>query len=155
MTWLRVSLPSTIALRHHIAPDAGVIRANATQIQQVVLNLCTNAVQAMREQGGSLEVTWAAVEGTAPGGAHARLSVRDTGPGIAPAILDRICEPFFTTKAVGEGTGLGLAIVQRIVTSHGGVMRVTSTVGQGTTVEIDLPRLERGCTRAAVVAREH
>jgi two-component system cell cycle sensor histidine kinase/response regulator CckA len=155
VTLLQMSLPSTIALRHHIAPDAGVIRADATQIQQVVLNLCTNAVQAMRNQGGSMEVTWEAVESSAPSGAHARLTVRDTGPGIAPAILDRIFEPFFTTKAMGEGTGMGLAIVQRIVARHGGVIRVASTVGQGTTVEIDLPRLERGGTRAAVVAQEN
>jgi signal transduction histidine kinase len=162
LTLLRVSLPSTIVLRHHIASDVGVILADATQIHQVVLNLCTNAVQAMREQGGTLEVTWEVVEDHATGTTHAgeqarglcaRLTVRDTGPGIAPTILDRIFEPFFTTKKVGDGTGLGLSIVQRIVTSHGGIIRVASTVGQGTTVAIDLPRCERERTRAAVVAR--
>ena len=160
VTLLRVSLPPTIVLQSHITPEAGVIRADATQIAQVVLNLCTNAVDAMREQGGSLEVVWEAVEGTASGavaarervrGPHARLTVRDTGPGIAPAILTRIFEPFFTTKAAGAGTGMGLAIVQRIVASHEGVIRVASTVGQGTTVAIDLPRIERECIRDARV----
>jgi signal transduction histidine kinase len=160
VTLLRVSLPPTITLWSHIAPEAGVIRADATQISQVVLNLCTNAVDAMREQGGSLEVTWEAVESSTSGaasaqervrGPHARLTVRDTGPGIAPAILAQIFEPFFTTKAVGEGTGMGLAIVQRIVASHEGVIRVASTLGQGTTVEIDLPWLEREYTRATMV----
>jgi signal transduction histidine kinase len=156
---LRVSLPSTVTLQHHIAPDVGVILADATQIHQVVLNLCTNAVHAMRDKGGHLEVVWEAVEVDAPGvvhprelapGPHARLTVRDTGHGIAPACLDRIFEPFFTTKGLGDGTGLGLAIVQRIVASHGGVIRIASTVGQGTTVEIYFPRLDRERTRVAV-----
>jgi two-component system cell cycle sensor histidine kinase/response regulator CckA len=155
---LRVSLPSTIALRHHIAPNVGVILADATQIHQVVLNLCSNAVHAMREQGGNLEVTWEAVEVDASAahardlapGAYARLTVRDTGHGIAPECLERMFDPFFTTKGTGDGTGLGLAIVQRIVASYEGVIQVASTVGQGTTVEIYFPRLDRECARAAV-----
>jgi signal transduction histidine kinase len=154
---LRVSLPSTIALRHHIAPDVGVILADATQIHQVVLNLCSNAVHAMREKGGNLEVSWEAVEVDASAahardlapGAYARLTVRDTGHGIAPECLERIFDPFFTTKRAGDGTGLGLAIVQRIVANHEGVIQVASTVGQGTTVEIYFPRLDRGRTRTA------
>jgi signal transduction histidine kinase len=160
LTLLRVSLPSTIVLRQHIAPDVGVICADATQMQQVVLNLCANAIQAMQEQGGSLEVTWEAAQDSTAGTVHAgeqaggpcaRLTVRDTGSGIAPACLDQIFEPFFTTKDVGDGTGLGLDIVRRIVARHGGVIRVTSTVGQGTTVTIDLPLYERERTHTAVV----
>ena len=155
---LRVSLPSAIALRHHIAPDVGAILADATQIHQVVLNLCSNAMHAMREKGGNLEVVWEAVEGDASAadaralapGAHARLTVRDTGHGIAPECLERIFDPFFTTKRAGDGTGLGLAIVQRIVASHEGVIQVASTVGQGTTVEIYFPRLDKERTRTAV-----
>jgi signal transduction histidine kinase len=156
---LRVSLPSTIALRQHIAPDVGAILADATQIHQVVLNLCSNAVHAMREKGGNLEVTWEAVDVDASAaqarelapGAYARLTVRDTGHGIAPEYLERMFDPFFTTKGTGDGTGLGLAIVQRIVASHEGVIQVASTVGQGTTVEVYFPRLERERTRAAVM----
>jgi signal transduction histidine kinase len=155
---LRVSLPSTITLRHHIAPDVGVILADATQIHQVVLNLCSNAVHAMREQGGNLEVTWEAVDVDATAaharelapGAYARLTVRDTGHGIAPECLKRMFDPFFTTKGTSDGTGLGLAIVQRIVASHEGVIQVASIVGQGTTVEVYFPRLNRERTRAAV-----
>jgi len=149
VTLLRGSLPTTITLRHRIAPDAGVICADAGQIQQVVLNLWTNAVQAMHEQGGSLAITWEAVADTTRGGTQARLTVQDTGPGIAPALLERLFEPLVTTTAGQGGTGLGLAIVQRIVAQHGGEIRVRSTVGQGTTVEVDLPRFKSGGTRAS------
>ena len=151
LTLLRASLPSTIDIRQHIAPDAGTILADSTQIHQVLMNLCTNAEHAMRETGGVLEVTWEAVEVDAEcashspelaPGRHARLTVRDTGYGIAPELLERIFEPFFTTKDVGEGTGMGLATVHGIVSSHGGAIQVESTVGKGTTFALYFPRID-------------
>lgn len=157
---LRASLPSTIAIRQNIDREAGVILADATQMHQVLLNLCTNAEHAMRDQGGVLEVAWEAVEVDASfasryrelePGAYARLTVRDTGHGIAPATLDRIFEPFFTTKGVGEGTGMGLATVHGIVASHGGMIRVDSRVGQGTTFELYFPRIDMESTSEAVL----
>jgi len=124
------------------------------------MNLCANAEHAMRDTGGILEVCWEAVEVDAAfaaryrelePGPHARLTIRDTGHGMAPAILERIFEPFFTTKEVGEGTGMGLATVHGIVASHGGIIRVESTLGQGTTFEIYFPRLDAETTNEPLV----
>ena len=122
--------------------------ADPTEMQQVLLNLCANAEYAMRETGGMLEVRLNAVTvdmaiaaqhpGLSPG-PHVRLLVRDTGHGIAPEVVGRILEPFFTTKDVGQGTGMGLSVVHGTVTSHKGAMTVQSTLGQGTTVEIYFP----------------
>jgi len=146
---LRASLPSTVQIDTHIADEAGTILADATQIHQVLMNLCANAEYAMRHTGGVLAVRLEAVDGeAAPATAHpdlkpgpySRLTVRDNGPGMTPEILERIFEPYFTTKPQGEGTGMGLAVVHGIVTSHGGTMTVTSAPGQGTTFEVYLPR---------------
>jgi PAS domain S-box-containing protein len=147
---LRAALPSTIAIQPIIDPDAGSVLADPTQIHQVVLNLCTNAAHAMRETGGVIEVRLEPVDlptdcttGTADlkAGAYVRLTVRDTGHGMAPEIMERIFEPFFTTKNVGEGTGMGLAVVHGIVTSHGGAITVESAPEQGATFAVYLPRL--------------
>src|SRR5215510_8309742 len=125
---LRASLPSTIEIRQHIETDVGMVLAAPTQIHQVLLNLCTNAEHAMRATGGVLEVRLEAVEVDAvfaaahpelKPGPHARLTVCDTGHGMPPEVLERIYEPFFTTKDVGEGTGMGLSVVHGIVASHG------------------------------------
>jgi CheY-like chemotaxis protein len=121
--------------------------ADATQLHQVVMNLCTNAVQAM-PAGGVLEVCLerldvakarAAFQGDVAQGPYVRLLVRDTGTGIDPAVLDRMFDPFFTTKGVGVGTGLGLSLVHGIVVDIGGAIDVTTAVDEGTTFAIWLP----------------
>jgi len=148
---LRSSLPSTIEIRQDIAAASGIALANATQVQQVVMNLCTNAAHAMREKGGLLEVglhevyldeiSAAAYNGIGPG-PYLKLSVGDTGHGIDPVIMKRIFEPYFTTKKHGEGTGMGLAVIHGIVKSHGGDVAVYSEPGRGTTFHVLLPAVE-------------
>jgi PAS domain S-box-containing protein len=149
---LRAALPSTITIRPIIDRNAGAVLADPTQMQQVLINLCTNAAHAMRETGGVLEVRLEPVElaleapSIAPGlkaGAYVRLTVQDTGHGMAPAILERIFEPFFTTKGMGEGTGMGLAVAHGIIAHHEGAITVESTPGQGSTFAVYLPRSDR------------
>jgi PAS domain S-box-containing protein len=147
---LRASLPTMIELRQKIAEECGMVLADPTQIHQVVMNLCTNAYQSMRGRGGVLGVAMAPVElGQAdvankmalkPGN-YVRLSISDTGSGIAPEILEHIFEPYFTTKKKGEGTGLGLSVVHGIVQGLGGHVSVYSEPGQGTTFHVYLPVL--------------
>ena len=148
LSLLRASLPSTIEIRQHIETDVGMVLAAPTQIHQVLLNLCTNAEHAMRATGGVLEVRLEVVEVDAvfaaahtelKPGPHARLTVCDTGHGMPPEVLERIYEPFFTTKDVGEGTGMGLSVAHGIVASHGGAMTVLSAPGKSTTFAIYLP----------------
>jgi len=114
---LRASLPSTIEIQEHVSAEVGTVLANPTQMHQVFMNLCTNAAYAMRETGGVLEVrldvatvdaTFAAAYPPLRPGPYMRLTVQDTGRGMAPGVLERIFEPFFTTKGVGEGTGMAL-----------------------------------------------
>jgi PAS domain S-box-containing protein len=145
---LRSSIPSSINIQQHIPSQKDVILADATQISQVLLNLCTNAVHAMRESGGRLDISLADMEIDAESqklypdlrpGDYVKLSVGDTGHGIDPTILDRIFDPYFTTKKVGEGTGLGLAVVHGIVKNHGGSITVESQPGQGSTFHVLLP----------------
>jgi PAS domain S-box-containing protein len=145
--FMRASLPATIAIRLNPQSQA-VTLADPTQIHQVIINLCTNAAHAMRESGGVLTL---AVEDVVPEeaffaehpelvpGPCQRLSVMDTGGGIAADVLPRIFEPFFTTKACGEGTGMGLAVVQGIVNSHRGFIGVESVPGGGTRFDVLLP----------------
>jgi len=149
---LRASLPTTIEIRQTMGQDLGKILADPTQIHQVLMNLCTNAAHAMRETGGVLEVDLAQVHlreepflrtfALEPGN-YLKLTVSDTGQGIAPVIFERIFDPFFTTKNRGEGTGLGLSVVHGIVTSHGGGIEVQSAPGQGTIFSLYFPVLER------------
>jgi len=150
LTLLRASLPSTIELRQSLATHTGMVLADPVQLQQVVMNLCTNAEYAMRPKGGQLDIcldrvdidaTMAATLPDLRPGPHIRLTVRDTGHGMTPEVLERIFEPFFTTKGPGEGTGMGLAVVHGIITSYAGAITVASTPGQGTTFAISFPRL--------------
>jgi PAS domain S-box-containing protein len=144
---LRAVIPKTIELRYRPGESSGLVWADATQVGQVLMNLCTNAAQAMREQIGTIHVTVSEREvgpdaADMEPGLYAVLAVEDTGCGIPEPILERIFEPFFTTKDVGEGTGLGLAVAHGIAKSHGGTVRVTSEVGKGSRFEVFLPKLQ-------------
>ncbi len=143
---VRTTLPRSIDLIQSIDPDCGAIMANETQVSQVVVNLCTNAVHAMKGRSGRLEVSLgeepAGDEGASPGERSVVLRVRDTGTGIPEEVRDRIFDPFFTTKEVGEGSGLGLSIVHGIVTGHHGTIEVVSAPGEGTEFVIRFPRID-------------
>ena len=153
LTLLRASLPSSISMQSDIDTTHDIVMADATQIHQVIINLCTNAAHAMRDTGGTLEVTLkpvdfdensaAAYNGIEPG-PYVQLSVRDTGTGIASDVIGRIFEPFFTTKAVGTGTGMGLSVVHGIVKSLRGDIKVYSEPGSGTVFHVVLPRRSEG-----------
>jgi len=147
---LRASLPSTVDIRTNLQGTLGFVLADPIQIQQIVMNLCTNAAHAMRRTGGTISIDLTgfsfssredAPESTMSPGFYARLSVMDTGVGVAPEILDHIFDPFFTTKVAGEGTGLGLSVVHGIVASHGGAITVSSEPGKGSTFTVYLPKL--------------
>lgn len=146
---LRATLPACVTLNEQLADAPIVVHADATQVQQVLLNLCTNAWHALQGQPGSISVALTTVAlhhsmtlptGTLDPGAYAKLSVSDTGCGIDAATRERIFEPFFTTKPVGQGTGLGLSVVHGIVRSHRGGIGFNSVPGAGTTFDIFLPR---------------
>ena len=154
---LRASIPSTIEMHSAIGDDCGTVLADADELHRVVVNLCTNAYQAMEGSAmdgatGVLSVCLERVDldsataGASPDlheGAYARLVIRDTGPGIDPEVLPHIFEPFFTTKQPGRGTGLGLSMVHGMVTGHGGAINVESKVGEGTEFAVYLPRLDQ------------
>jgi PAS domain S-box-containing protein len=136
---LRAMLPSGIELVHQQAAEPAVVCADPTQISQVLMNLGTNAWQAIGRHPGRIRVTLELV------GAEACICVTDNGCGMEPATVERIFEPFFTTKAKGEGTGLGLPMVHGIVRAHGGRIDVDSRPGEGTTFRIWLPLAVSGC----------
>jgi PAS domain S-box-containing protein len=147
---LRASLPSTIDIRTNLQSEAGFVLADPTQMQQVIMNLCSNAAHAMRRTGGSISVELSglsfssaedAPDPTMSPGSYARLSVADTGEGMSPEIMEHIFDPFFTTKAAGEGTGLGLSVVHGIVTSHEGRIGVSSEPDKGSTFTVYFPKL--------------
>ncbi|MGO9312031.1 MAG: PAS domain S-box protein [Syntrophobacteraceae bacterium] len=150
LKFLRSTLPATIEIRQSIESDMGKVLADATQIHQVVMNLCTNAGHAMAERGGVLGIRLVEVDLDAPAaekfpdldpGPHLRLVVTDTGIGMNRATLERIFEPYFTTKEQGAGTGLGLAVTHGIIKNHRGAITVESEPGKGATFEVLLPRL--------------
>jgi signal transduction histidine kinase len=138
-----------IGIREDIQSESGFVLADVTQLQQVVMNLCTNATHAMRQTGGSISIGLAdfsfssaehAPDLTMSPGLYMRLTVTDTGEGMSKEVLDRIFDPFFTTKAKGEGTGLGLSVSQGIVASHGGAITVLSEPGTGSIFTVYLPK---------------
>jgi len=146
---LRASLPTTIEICYRPGDRVGMVLADATQVHQVVMNLCTNAADAMHE-GGSLIVELAQVElpGAAvagdpglPPGRYLRLSVADTGEGMDSQVMERIFDPFFTTKGPGRGTGLGLSVVHGIIKNHRGGIGCSSEPGVGTTFRVYLPQV--------------
>ncbi len=148
---LRASIPTTIDIEQEAEGVLGTVLADPTQIHQLVMNLCTNAAQAMRDRGGVMRVRLERIEldedaarkyvELSPG-AYLKLSVTDTGEGIEESILDRIFEPFFTTKETGQGTGMGLAVVHGIVKAHCGSIEVQNRAGRGCTFYVYLPLFE-------------
>ena len=148
---LRASIPASIEIIHKIQDDCGHIMGDPTQIHQVIMNLCTNAYQAMQDKGGKLEVILTEIDvgyeemidkvGMQPG-KHLRLLVKDEGCGMEASVLDRIFEPYYTTKEQGKGTGLGLSVIHGIVKNHGGDITVKSTPHRGTTFQVYLPLIE-------------
>ena len=149
---LRGSLPTTIEIRNGIGNGIGIVEADATQIHQVLMNLSTNAAQAMRDKGGFLKIDLANVDvdaGKAAShadlrpGSYVRLTVSDTGEGMTQEVMERIFEPYFTTKEKDIGTGMGLAVVHGIVKAHGGAITVQSKPGKGSTLSVYLPIIEK------------
>ena len=145
---LRAALPPNVRLEVELKATNRAVMGDATRVHQVIMNLCTNAMQAMQASGGTLSVGVEQVDlpeartlrhGQLSPGSYVRLTVSDSGSGIAPELVDRIFEPFFTTKRLGEGTGLGLSLVHGIVADLGGVIDLDTRVGHGTTVSIWLP----------------
>ena len=147
---LKVTLPPSVDMQVHIDPDTPPVLADATQVEQALLNLCTNAIQAIGTQRGTvsielgynLQVSLGAgpVERrTGARGPHVKLAVRDTGIGIDAETLERVFEPFFTTKPVGQGTGLGLSVVHGIMRTHQGTVDVQSTPDTGTVFTLYFP----------------
>ncbi|MGH8709697.1 MAG: hybrid sensor histidine kinase/response regulator, partial [Burkholderiales bacterium] len=156
---VRGSLPPAITLAAELSTPLYVV-GDATQLHQVTMNLCTNAIHAMGE-GGTLRVTLEPAEvaaerslahATLRAGAYARLTVEDTGSGMDAATLERVFEPFFTTKEVGKGTGLGLSLVYGIVTDSGGAIDVASSPGRGSRFAIYLPRVDTPAAADEVAA---
>jgi PAS domain S-box-containing protein len=178
LSLLEKVIGSNIEIKANLAPDLAVVRADPTQVEQIIMNLCINARDAMPE-GGSLTLDTCNVtfdeqscvrKPLAHPGIYAMLSVADTGTGIDTATLGRIFEPFFTTKKLGKGTGLGLATVYGIARQHGGFVDVESEVNKGTTFRTYLPmsispiisrtqpedcRVVRGGSETILVAEDH
>jgi len=148
---LRASIPKTIDILADLDEDCCAIMGDPTQIHQVIMNLCTNAYHAMQETGGRMEIrltlTHIDYEETVKRagikmGPHLLLTVSDEGVGMEPAVLDRIFEPYYTTKEPGKGTGLGLSVIHGIVKNHGGFITVESTPAKGSTFRVYLPALD-------------
>lgn len=143
-------LPSTILIHQRIQKDCGLVLADHTQIHQIIMNLCTNAYHAMEETGGELIIDLREVELAAKDlqnktmlpVKHVQLTVSDTGTGMSQDVIDRIFDPYFTTKQEGKGTGLGLAVIHGIVKGHEGHIRVDSEPGKGTKFNVYLPVIE-------------
>ncbi|MBN2420377.1 MAG: response regulator [Deltaproteobacteria bacterium] len=151
INFLRSTIPTTIDIRYSNKTETDTIFADPTQLNRIVMNLCTNAAYAMREKGGILEVHIENEE--IPDerqnglfilrpGRYLKLTVRDNGTGIPPEVIDRIFDPYFTTKKFGEGTGLGLSTIHGIIKNYGGSITVKSAVGKGTTFCIYLPTVD-------------
>ncbi len=158
---LRSTLPSTIALQIDICTAQSTIFGDATQIHQVIMNLCTNALHAMEDYGGTLGIRLENVDigteglhlfGDLAPGPYLLMRISDTGTGIAPEIIDRIFEPYLTTKAKGKGTGLGLAVVHGIVQAHRGSIAVKSRQREGTTIDVFFPLIQKSEIRPPILS---
>lgn len=148
---LKATLPPDIEIHEDLGREKTIIEADPTQIHQVLMNLVTNGVFALRGGNGILAISLREVDldpisgskqGDFPSGPCVRLSVSDTGHGMTPEVVERIFDPYFTTKGVGKGTGLGLALVHGIVKAHKGAITVYSEPGRGSTFNIYMPRIQ-------------
>ncbi|MFH2113836.1 MAG: PAS domain S-box protein, partial [Spirochaetota bacterium] len=153
---LKATIPSNIEIASQIDADC-VVMGDPSQLHQVVMNICTNAVQAMRAEGGSLEIKLDTIDMDAKSvrlvpemspGLYQRITVTDTGHGMTREVIDRIFEPFFTTKEKGQGTGLGLSVAHGIIKKLGGKTTAYSEPGKGSTFCIYLPVLDSGADAA-------
>jgi PAS domain S-box-containing protein len=147
---LKATLPFTIDIQEKISNKSGVVLADSTQIHQLVMNICTNAYHSMLDESGILEVTLqpehlnpdtTSEQFDLQPGPYLRLTISDTGCGMDDATVDKIFDPYFTTKEPEKGTGLGLSVVHGIVESHGGAISVQSEPGQGTRFEVLFPQM--------------
>ena len=154
LKFLRSTIPTTIEIRQDFRSTNDTIMADPTQVHQVMMNLCANAAQAMEKTGGVVSISVGNVTLNThatdvfpdlPRGDYVRLAVSDTGPGIDPAIRDRVFDPYFTTKEVGKGSGMGLALVHGIVRNHNGGIRVNGEPGKGATFTILFPLVVEEC----------
>jgi len=144
---LRATIPTTIDIQQDLDPQCGTIKADPTQLNQLLMNFCANAVHAMDEKG-TLRISLHEVElneeetlhkkNMRPG-PYALLTVTDTGRGMSPEVKERIFDPFFTTKKIGDGTGMGLSVVHGIVENHGGMITVDSAMNEGATFKVYFP----------------
>jgi len=148
---LRATIPSNIDIETRVDENCGPIIGDPTQIHQVIMNLCTNAYHAMQETGGKLEVELKEIEISYEKsvesvgmkvGPHLALTVKDSGCGMDQSVLERIFEPYYTTKEQGKGTGLGLSVIHGIVKNHGGDISVSSQPGKGATFTVYLPLVD-------------
>lgn len=169
---LRASLPPSIKISFSVGRDLRWVFADPTQIQQIIMNLCTNAVHAMRNQPhGVMEIRLENVEifnngaircCDLPPGHYLRLTVKDSGHGMDKNTQEQIFDPFFTTKGQSEGTGLGLSVIHKIVTNHGGAITVESELGEGAVFDVYLPGVDPGAdaqkeerSHSTLVGSEH
>ncbi len=158
---IRSTIPTTIEITTHIDQDCGAVLVDATQIHQLVMNLCTNAYQSMQEKGGVLNVSlnetsigvsdYAMFPDMTPG-PYVQLIISDTGHGMGRETLKKIFEPYFTTKPVGVGSGIGLSVVHGIVKNHSGGINVYSEVGKGSTFKVFLPIAAMGDKKETVTS---
>lgn len=148
---LKVILPKKIIIKENIKENCGCIRANFTQIHQIIFNLCTNAYQAIKGKEGVVDVTLNTIDGLKANEINERLlkerkyvelSIKDTGCGMDEETKSRIFDPFFTTKTIGEGTGLGLFVVQSVIDKYEGAITVESEIGVGSCFKVYLPLIE-------------
>jgi len=154
----QTTLPENIRIERNIKTEQDVVMASATALHQVLMNLCTNAIHAMKSKGGILEMRLTDYHikdptrsdtPDLPAGHYLRISIRDTGTGIEKQLLNRIFEPFFTTKPKGEGTGMGLAVVLGIIKRLKGAITVESEIGAGTVFHVILPLMEGAALTAS------
>lgn len=151
LRFLRSSIPSTIKIKKKLPDTKIAILADPIQIHQILMNICTNAFQAMEKKGGLIEIDVENIflnkdffdkYSNFTEGKYLKITIRDSGPGIGAEIIDRIFDPYFTTKEVGKGTGMGLAVVHGIVESHNGLVTVESDLEKGTTFNVFIPAIE-------------
>ncbi len=147
LKFIRATIPSSIEIKHNIKSKEKVL-SNATQMHQILMNMCSNAAHAMKKNGGVLKITLEDVKISTSqserikklkAGRYLKLEISDTGVGIPENIISQIFEPYFTTKEIGEGTGMGLAVVDSIIKNAGGSIEVASRIGKGTVFTIFLP----------------